>query len=97
MTVANTTELGGGFFHHGIPNRISTARGTVATVDNDGNNVILVWLFDHRGGYGLQMVNSVTGKSEHFPIPFEPISTAISSSLMSLKRNSLSATKPRRA
>lgn len=72
MTAANTTELGGGFFHHGIPNRISTARGTVATVDNDGNNVILVWLFDHRGGYGLQMVNPVTGNSEHFPIPFDP-------------------------
>ena len=48
MTAANTEELGGGFFHHGVPKRVSNQRGTVATADADGRNVVLVWLFARR-------------------------------------------------
>ena len=70
MTAANSEDLGGGFFHHGVPKRVSTARGTVATVDADGHNVVLVWLFDHSGGYALLMIDPETGGSEDFPVPF---------------------------
>ena len=45
-------------------------RGTIATVDGDGRNIVLVWLFDHRGGYGLLMIDAETGCSEQFPMPF---------------------------
>lgn len=72
MTAANTKELGGGFFHHGVPKRVSNQRGTVATADADGRNVVLVWLFDHRGGYALLMIDPETGESEDFPVPFPP-------------------------
>ncbi|HNT36962.1 MAG TPA: hypothetical protein PKH07_18375, partial [bacterium] len=64
--------LGDGFFHHGVATPISNHRGTVATVDGDGRNVALVWLFDHRGGYALLMVDAETGRSEEFPMPFPP-------------------------
>ncbi len=67
-----TEELGNGFRHHGVATPVSKHRGTVATVDGAGRNVVLVWLFDHRGGYALLMIDATTGKSEQFPIPFPP-------------------------
>lgn len=47
---AASEELGNGFRHHGVATPVSNHRGTVATVDGDGRNVVLVWLFDQRGG-----------------------------------------------
>jgi len=72
MNVSTTEELGNGFFHHGIATPISNHRGTVATVDGEGRNVVLLWLFDHRGGYALLMIDAETGKSDEFPMPFPP-------------------------
>ncbi len=69
---AQTEDLGGGFKHHGIATTVSTSRGTVATVDGEGRNVVLVWLFDKRGGYALLMIDAATGKSQEFPMPFPP-------------------------
>jgi hypothetical protein len=69
---AATEDLGNGFFHHGVATPVSNHRGTVATVDGQGRNVVLVWLFDHRGGYALLMIDAETGKSEELPMPFPP-------------------------
>jgi len=44
----------------------------VATADGEGRGVVLVWLFDHRGGYALLMIDAETGRSEEFPVPFPP-------------------------
>ena len=67
---AKTEDLGNGFLHHGVATSVSNHRGTVATVDGEGRNAVLVWLFDHRGGYALLMVDADKGKSEEFPMPF---------------------------
>lgn len=72
VAVGETEDLGGGFFHHGVATPVSQHRGTVATVDGEGRDVVLVWLFDHRGGYGILMIDAETGKSETFETPFPP-------------------------
>lgn len=69
---AATEDLGGGFLHHGVATPASNHRGTVATVDGQGRNVVLLWLFDHRGGYALLWLDAETGKSEEFKMPFPP-------------------------
>ncbi len=69
---AQTEDLGNGFRHHGVATPVSNHRGTVATVDGDGNPVVLVWLFDHRGGYGILMIDANTGESVTYPTPFPP-------------------------
>ncbi|MHB0936457.1 MAG: NHL repeat-containing protein [Armatimonadota bacterium] len=69
----NTTDKrnpGNGFIDHGVATPISNHRGIVATVDGDGRDVALVWLFDHRGGYALLMVDADTGQSHEIPVPF---------------------------
>ena len=63
-------DLGNGFSQHGVAAPVSTHRGVVATVDGDGRNVVLAWLYDHRGGYGLLMIDAETGKSETFATPY---------------------------
>lgn len=70
--VAVTEDLGNGFFDHGVATPVSNHRGTVATRDGQGRDVVLVWLFDHRGGYALLMIDAQTGKSRQFPTPFPP-------------------------
>lgn len=67
---AATEDLGNGFHHHGVATPVSNHRGTVVTVDGDGRNVVLVWLYDHRGGYALLMIDAETGKSQSIPMPF---------------------------
>ncbi len=69
---AATEDLGGGFLHHGVATPVSNHRGTVATVDGQGRNVVLVWLFDHRGGYAQLMIDAETGQSRQVPTPFPP-------------------------
>ncbi|MGD9495643.1 MAG: DUF5074 domain-containing protein [Armatimonadota bacterium] len=69
---AQTEDMGNGFRHHGVATPVSNHRGTVATVDGDGNPVVLVWLFDHRGGYGILMIDATTGESVTYPTPFPP-------------------------
>jgi len=70
MNRVATENLDNGFRHHGVATPISSRRGTVATVDGGGRNVVLLWLFDHRGGYALLMIDAQTGKAEEFPMPF---------------------------
>ena len=65
-------DLGNGFRHHGVATPISNHRGIVATVDGNGHPVALAWLFDHRGGYAILLVDAQTGKYEEFPVPFAP-------------------------
>jgi len=69
---AGTTDLGKGFSDHGVATPVSNHRGIVATVDGQGRDVVLVWLFDQRGGYALLLIDAETGKSEQFPVPFLP-------------------------
>jgi hypothetical protein len=76
-------DLGNGFFHHGVATPISHHRGTVAAVDGNGRNIVLVWLFDHRGGYALLLIDAETGKSEEFPMPFSPGGEGPYSSILS--------------
>lgn len=70
MNTNHTRDLGHGFRDHGVATAISNHRGTVATVDAEGRPIVLVWLFDHRGGYALLLIDAVTGRSEEFPTPF---------------------------
>jgi hypothetical protein len=68
---AATRDLGRGFADHGVAVPISNHRGTVATVDGNGRNVLLQLLMDHRGGYEVLLLDAATGKAEQFPIPFK--------------------------
>ena len=65
-------DLGNGFRHHGVATDIANNRGLVATVDGQGRNVVLLWLYDHRGCYGLLLIDAETGASEQFALPFPP-------------------------
>ncbi|MBB5439935.1 hypothetical protein HDC92_003631 [Pedobacter sp. AK017] len=80
---SKTKDLGGGFYDHGVASPISNHRGVVATVDGQGRNIVLVWLFDHRGGYALLMIDALTGKSEEFPVPFDTKGDTPFSSILS--------------
>jgi len=69
ITVASR-DLGNGFIDHGVATPISNHRGIVATVDGQDRAVALVWLFDHRGGYALLMLDADTGAGQEIPMPF---------------------------
>jgi len=81
---AFSKDLGKGFTDHGVTTPDSNHRGVVATIDGEGRNVVLVWLFDHRGGYALLMIDAETGKSQQFSMPFPP-GDAVYSSILSSK------------
>lgn len=70
MAKTSTQDLGNGFRFHGIATPVSNHRGTVATVDGQGRNVVLVWLFDHRGGYAILVIDAKTGSAQEVPVPF---------------------------
>jgi len=82
---AATEDLGNGFYHHGIATPVSNHRGIVATTDANNRDVVLVWLFDHRGGYALLLIDAETGKSEQFPVPFPPGGDCPYASILSSK------------
>ncbi len=67
--LGESKDLGNGFMDHGVATPISNHRGTVATVDGNGDPVVLSWLMDHRGAYSLLMVNALTGEAEQFTTP----------------------------
>lgn len=58
------------FADHGVAAPFSTHRGIIATQDGQKRNIVLVWLYDHRGCYALLLIDAETGKSEMFPTPF---------------------------
>ncbi|MDD5676820.1 MAG: hypothetical protein PHW60_02370 [Kiritimatiellae bacterium] len=80
---AKTKDLGNGFADHGVGAPVSVSRGMVATVDGQGRDVALILLYDHRGGYALLMIDADTGRSEQFPMPFDPGHDAPFASLLS--------------
>lgn len=67
---ASADAINNGFTDHGVAAPFSTHRGVVATQDGQGRNIVLVWLYDHRGCYALLLIDAETGKSEVFPTPF---------------------------
>ncbi len=77
-------DLGKGFTDHGVTTPSSNDRGVIATIDGEGRDVVLAWLFDHRGGYAILMIDAETGKSQEFPMPFSP-GDAVYSSILSSK------------
>lgn len=81
---AYTQDLKNGFFDHGVACPVSNHRGAVATIDGKGREVMLAWLYDHRGGYGLLMIDAETGKAKQFDLPF-PIGDAPYASILSSK------------
>lgn len=70
--LAGLSQALAGFQMHGIPTPVAVTRGLVAAVDRDGNDVVLTWLQDHRGGYALLMIDAATGRSQQFALPFKP-------------------------
>ncbi len=77
------TDLGNGFGHHGVATPVSNHRGIVCTADGQGRGVVLVWLFDHRGGYALLVIDAETGASREIPMPFAPGGDCPYSSILS--------------
>jgi len=71
MSPKPSEYLGNGYYDHGVATPISNHRGTVATVDGDGRNVVLLWLYDHRGCYGLLMIDAETGNTQQFDTPYD--------------------------
>ncbi|HQM33317.1 MAG TPA: hypothetical protein PKX85_12280 [Candidatus Hydrogenedentes bacterium] len=85
MAWAANDDPGNGFRHHGVATPVSNHRGTVATVDGNGNNVVLVWLYDHRGGYALLEIQAATGAAREIPVPFPPGGDCPFASILSTK------------
>lgn len=64
----------------------STSRGIVATQSSHKVNIVLVWLHDDRGGYGLLMIYPGSGNTKFFPTPFPiPTGTTPYASILSSK------------
>ncbi len=78
-------DLGDDFMHHGIATPMSNARGIVSTEDGDGNDVVLVWLHDHRGAYAILMIDVDTGETQTFPVPWDLEHDSPFASLLSSK------------
>ena len=78
-----TRDLGDGFRDHGVATPVSNHRGIVATQDGQGHEVVLIWLFDRRGGYALLMVDVDTGTSRQIATPFPPRGDCPYASLLS--------------
>ena len=53
-----------GFTDHGVAAAVSSSRGAVATVDGDGNRLLLVWLSDYQACRSMLVVDVATGETE---------------------------------
>lgn len=71
-----------GFIDHGVASPYAHPRGIIATEDGEGNNVLLIWLFDHRGTFGLLSVDVNSGKTRQFDMPFPVGGDAVYSSIL---------------
>jgi len=69
IVTAAILNIGKGFADHGVAVPFSNPRGIVATHDGRGNNIVLVWLADHRGCYELLMIDAETGVAKEYAIP----------------------------
>lgn len=68
---AQSTDLGDGFIDHGPAGAANSNRGMVCTLDGEGNEVILIWLFDRRYAYALAVIDAQTGEVEEVPRPID--------------------------
>jgi len=84
--MSSTKELGNGFFDHGTGCTLANTRGVVATKDGQGRDVVLAWLSDSRGCFGLLMIDAETGESETFPVPVPPGDSPFASVLSSANK-----------
>src|SRR5690348_7327483 len=73
----------GKVIYHGIPSPTSHARAVVATSDEGKRELVLCWLYDHRGGYALLLIDARTGETETFPTPHPWAGDAPYASLLS--------------
>ncbi len=64
-----SAQGGDGCIDHGVAADVSNSRGAAATVDGDGNRVVLVWLSDHRACMSVLVIDATTGETEQ--IEFE--------------------------
>jgi hypothetical protein len=58
------------FTDHGVMVPVSYNRGAMATTDGAGNDIVLLWLSDCRGGYALLSIDAATGETAQYPLPF---------------------------
>lgn len=58
------------FIDHGVAAEVARSRGAVAVDTGEGEHRLAVWLHDHRGGYGLLLVDPDTGDTSFQGIPF---------------------------
>ncbi|MBO9620182.1 MAG: hypothetical protein J7539_14230 [Niabella sp.] len=79
-------NLGNGFYDYGVACPKSSDRGIVATTGAGSRNVVLAWLFDHRGGYALLSIDAATGATQQFSLPFAPGDAPYASILSSKNR-----------
>jgi hypothetical protein len=86
MSKQKTMDMGNGFLDHGPATQVSATRGVVATVDGDGRDVVLVWLYDARGCPALLMIDAETGASTEYPVPIPPGDAPFASVLSSGNR-----------
>ena len=70
MTRNPSEDLAKGFYHHGVATPVSCPRGVVCASDGEGRDVVLVWLFDHRGGYAILVIDAESGAAQEVPAPF---------------------------
>lgn len=62
------------FIDHGVAVPISVSRGAVGAVDGTGRDVFLMWMWDHRGCYGIIETDVLTGATTEVAIPGFPLS-----------------------
>ena len=62
-------EAAAAFADHGVAAPVSRSRGAAATVDGQGNRLVVIWLADHRGCTSLLVVDATTGTSEQVAVP----------------------------
>jgi hypothetical protein len=57
-------QLPNDFVDYGVAADVARSRGATATIDGDGNRVVLIWMSDQRGTTALLVVDAVTGETE---------------------------------
>jgi hypothetical protein len=67
IACGETSETG--FTDHGVAVPFSTHRGVIAAEGNPGEALVLIWLYDQRGCYGLLIVEPDTGRSQELATP----------------------------
>ncbi len=67
IEAANRAEL---FTLHGVAAEVSRSRGAVVVEVGEGEHRLAVWLQDHRGGYGIVLIDPDDGETSFHEMPF---------------------------